>query len=185
MATRWPSFKYKKPVHRPRECICSEGAKGKDRCKKGAGFRFVGCVKEKMEQAEPVGARQSEDHLLCTLTEAMRELEAVSVLQSPRGRGAEAGRHCGEEMHEEEHGGVTAASGAERRCMQKVLVVLKELSISHTERMAAWSDALSQCVRMLANQPQGGSKQQHQGTDGTEAFFESNIRFPGFTIVTV
>lgn len=123
-----------------------------------------------MEQAEPVGVLQSEDRLLCTLTEAIREIEAVSLLQSPCGRGADGGRPCGEEVHEEQDGGAAAASGTERRCLQKVLVVLKELSISHTVRVAAWRDALRQCVQMLANQPLGGSKHQHQLTDGTEAF---------------
>lgn len=124
-----------------------------------------------MEQAEPVGAGQSEDRLLCTLTEAIRELEAVSLLQSPCGRGADGRRRLGEELHEEDdEGGVDAAAGAERRCMQKVLVVLKELSISHTVRVAAWRDALRDWALVLANRPPGGSKHQHQLTNGTEAF---------------
>lgn len=166
-------------------------AKGKYKNKSVCGgccqirFGFVGCVPERMELAEPVGARQSEDQLLCTLTEALHELEAVSVLQSPNGRGADGGKPSGEEMHEEKHGGVAAAIGAERRCMKKVLVVLKQLSISHTVRVAAWRDALSQCVRMLANQPQGGSKHQHEHSKGNEAFLKaSDIRLSGFEIVT-
>lgn len=122
-----------------------------------------------MEQAEPVGAGQSEDRLLCTLTEAIRELEAVSLLQSPCGRGADGRRRLGEESHEEDDK-VDAAAGAERRCMQKVLVVLKELSISHTVRVAASRDALRDCAHVLANRPPGGSKHQHQLTNGTEAF---------------
>lgn len=120
-----------------------------------------------MEQAEPEGARQNEDRLLCTLTEAIRELEAVSLPQSLCGRGAEGGRRCGEEMQD---GRVAASTEAERRCIQKVMVVLKELSISHTVRVAAWRDALRHCVRMLASEPLGGSKLQHPLTDGTEAF---------------
>lgn len=122
-----------------------------------------------MERAEPVGAQQSEDHLLCTLTEAIRELKAVSLLKRPSGRGADGRRLCMEETHEEQDEGVTVATGAERRCKQKVLVLLKELSISHTVRMAAWRDALRQCV----NQPLEGSKHQHQLTDGTEVFLRA------------
>lgn len=183
MATRWPSVKYKKAVHRLRQCICSGGVRSKGpsvkkKKKRWGGccqirFEFVGCVQEKMEQAESVGARQSEDCLLWTLTEAMRELEAVSLLHSCCGRGADERRRCGDGMHEEQDGGVAAATGAQRRCMQNILVVLKELSVSHTVRVAAWRDALLQCVHVLANQPLGGSKHQPQLTDGTEAFLKA------------
>lgn len=136
-------------------------------------FGFVGFVREKMERAEPVGARLSEERLLCTLTEAMRELGAASLLQGPCGRGADGRRRCGEGTHEEQDRGVAAPAGAERRCMQTVLVVLRELSASHTARAAAWRDALRQCVRMLANQPLEGSKRKHQVTDGTDAFLRA------------
>lgn len=128
------------------------------------------CVQKKMEQAEPVGAQQNEDHLLCALTEAIGELEAVSLLQRPCRRGVDGRRLYGGELHEEQDEGAAVATGTERSCMQKVLVVLKELSICHNVRVAAWRDALRQCVYSMANQPLEGSKHQHHLTDGTEAF---------------
>lgn len=125
-----------------------------------------------MEQAGPLGAGQSEDRLLYTLTEAMHQLEAVSLLRSPCGRGTSGRRRPGEGPHEEDEDnrGVAAATGAERRCMLKVLLVLKELGTSHAVRAAAWRDALRECANMLENRPPGGSKHQHQPTKGTESF---------------
>lgn len=135
--------------------------------------------------------RQSEDRLLFMFTEAIRELEAVRRLRDPRsaaadgrrcsgeepgggeGDGAEGGRggtrrtgssEGGEEEGEEE--GV-AADEEERRCMQKVLGVLRELSVSHSERVTAWREALRRCAHMLANWPLEGSNHHHPVRAGT------------------
>lgn len=125
-----------------------------------------------MEQAGPLGAGQSEDRLLYTLTEAMHQLEAVSLLQSRCGRGASGRRRPGEGPREEDEDnrGGAAAAGAERRCTQEVLLLLKELGTSHAARAAAWRDALRGCANVLENRPPGGSKYQHQPTNGTESF---------------
>lgn len=123
-----------------------------------------------MERAEPAVARQSEDLLLCTLTETIRDLEASVGPRGPRGKGADGGRRSGEESHEEEDRGAAGGGGAESRCVQKVLLALRELSISHTVRVAAWRDALAECAHMLAQRPPGGSNNQHQMTNGTDGF---------------
>lgn len=129
---------------------------------------------------------QSEDQLLFMFTETIRELEVVRRLRDPRsaasdgrrcsreepgggeGDGAEGGRggssEGGEEEGEEE--GV-AAGEEERRCMQKVLGVLRELSVSHSERVTAWREALRRCAIMLANWPLEGSNHHHPLTTGT------------------
>lgn len=132
--------------------------------------------------------QHSEDQLLFMFTETVRELEAIRRLRDPRSA-AVGGRRCsgeepggvegdgaegdrggrrkrGSSEGGEEEGGV-AGDEEERRCMQKVLGVLRELSASHSERVTAWREALRRCAHMLANWPLEGSNHYHPVTAGT------------------
>lgn len=132
--------------------------------------------------------RESEDRLLFMFTETVRELEAIRCLRDPRsaavdgrrcsaeepggveGNGAEGdrgdrGRRGSSDGGEEEEG--VAGDEEERRCMQKVLGVLRELGASHSERVTAWREALRRCAHMLANWPLEGSNHHHPVTAGT------------------
>lgn len=135
--------------------------------------------------------RQTEDRLLFIFTETIRELEAVRRLRDPCSAAVDGRRCSGEEPGEGEGDGAegdrgdrrkrgsseggeeegeeegVAADEEERRCMQKVLGVLRELSVSHSERVTAWREALRRCDHMLANWPLGGSNHHHPVTAGT------------------
>lgn len=118
-------------------------------------------VKNLMDGAE------GEHGLLGMLTETTRELDAVRRLRD---------HHKGESDGKEEPGGGGGdgmqrggedGAGEERECVRKVLEVLKELSVSQSDRMAAWRAALTECAHMLAKPPPGGSDQQRPSTAGT------------------
>lgn len=135
--------------------------------------------------------RQNEDQLLFMFTETVRELEAVRRLRDPRSAAVDGRRCLGEEPvgvegdgaegdrgdrrkrgsseGGEEEGEEEGAAGdeEERRCVQKVLGVLRELSASHSERVTAWREALRRCAHMLANWPLEGSNHHHPVTAGT------------------
>ncbi|GLD53771.1 death domain-containing protein 1 [Lates japonicus] len=52
----------------------------------------------------------------------------------------------------------------EKECKQKVLEALKELSVFHSERVAAWREALRECAAILNKSPPGGGDQQCPST---------------------
>lgn len=121
-------------------------------------------LKQQMDKAESAEHRRREDGLLGMLTETTQELDAVRRLRD---------HHKGEihgQCMKEPGGGDGAEEGSreeERACTLKILEVLKELSVSQSDRMAAWRGALTECVHMLAAPPPGGSDQQHPSTTGT------------------
>lgn len=113
---------------------------------------------EQMDEAP--GEGRGEDGLLSMLTEAAQELEAVRGQRRGgpgRGGGGATEGGLGEGMLSEEE---------EEECMRKVLGALRELSVSHSDRVAEWREAVGECARMLAECPPEGSVQQHPPTTG-------------------
>lgn len=138
-----------------------------------------------MDEAESLDGRRREDSLLSMLTETIRELEAVRRLRDHHngamygrcvreapgrggGDGVEGGSGEGRlSAAEGEKEGAASADEEEKECMQKVLGVLRELSVSHSDRVTAWRGALRECAHMLAKPPPGGSDHhQHPSTTG-------------------
>lgn len=118
---------------------------------------------EQMDEAETPGEGQGEGGLLSMLTEAARELEAVRGHRRGgpgRGGGGATEGGLGEGMLSSAHG------EEEEGCMQKVLGALRKLSVSHSDRVAEWREAVGECARMLAECPPEGSVQQHPPTTG-------------------
>lgn len=113
-----------------------------------------------MHEAEPLDDGRREDRLLRALTETARALEAVRRLRDRRKGGP--GRGGGDAIV----GGSGEDGGEEEECMQKVLGALRELSVSHSDRVAGWREALRECARMLAKCPPEGSVQQHPSATG-------------------
>uniref|UniRef100_A0A3B4VGA0 Death domain containing 1 n=1 Tax=Seriola dumerili TaxID=41447 RepID=A0A3B4VGA0_SERDU len=141
------------------------------------------------DEAESLHGRREEDSLLNMLTETIQGVEAdrrstdhyKQTVGGRRCTGEEPGR--GEEIQrgseermlspaedeeedEEEgegRGRNTNEEQLEKECKQKVLRVLKELSVFHSERVAAWKEALRECASMLNKCPPGGGDQQLTG----------------------
>lgn len=136
-----------------------------------------------MEEAESLDDSRREVRLLGVLDESIRVLEGVRRLREHRygatwkrrGKTAEAGRgdgggtqdgskEVGSADGEEEERGVGADE--EEECVRNVLRALRELSISHSDRVTSWRQALRECARILTECPPGGSKLQPPSTTG-------------------
>ncbi|XP_053272669.1 death domain-containing protein 1 [Pleuronectes platessa] len=63
----------------------------------------------------------------------------------------------------------------EEECKQKVLGVLRELRVFHSERVAAWREALTECACMLSRSPLGGGDLQDASTSGAGSNSFSDI----------
>ncbi|XP_033507944.1 death domain-containing protein 1 [Epinephelus lanceolatus] len=136
------------------------------------------------KQKESPHGRRSEQSLLDMLAETIQGLEAVrrcrnhhsETVGGRRSIGEEPGRGRGEEMlgpaeDEEDDAGRRRHADEEREereCKQRVLGVLRELSVCHADRVTAWRGVLRECARMLLKCPPGGSDQQHPSTTDTE-----------------
>lgn len=126
----------------------------------------------RMEDAESLHTHR-EDGLLGMLVEAVGELKALrSVGDSrlevavERGRGAQdGGRGKG---GEEEAGG---GSPDEEECIWKVLRVLREVSISHSDWVTSWRGALRDCACILDKPPPEGSSQPPAPTGDSAPFW--------------
>lgn len=120
-----------------------------------------------------VNALTDEASLLDMLTETIRELKAVSgAVGGWRCIPEVPGRGGGEEMlspAEDEDRGRHA--DGELECKQRVLGVLRELSVAHSDRVTAWRGVLRECSDMICKCPPGGSDQQHQST--TDSFSDT------------
>ncbi|XP_070786242.1 death domain-containing protein 1 [Enoplosus armatus] len=149
-------------------------------------------VNKEMDEAESLHGRRREDSLLNALTETIRGLEAVrrcrdhhnGTVGGKRCTGEEPGRGGGEGIQRgseegmlspedgvkgnEERGGNVYEEREEKECKQKVLGVLRELSVFHSDRVTAWREVLRDCAHMVAKSPPGGSDQQHPSTTNTE-----------------
>lgn len=119
------------------------------------------------------------------LTETIRGLEAV---RRPRDHynGTVGGRRCiGEETEtwseevmcspaEKETESEAMGRGRsadeeeeeEKECKRKVVAVLRELSVFHSNGVTAWREALRKCVCNLNKSPPEGVVQQHPSTTG-------------------
>ncbi|XP_039997492.1 death domain-containing protein 1 [Xiphias gladius] len=122
-------------------------------------------VNEQMDEAQSLHGRTREDSLLNKLTETIQGIEAdrrsrVQHKETVRVRrciGEEPGRGREERMprpakdEKEDEGRGTGANEeqVEKECKQKVLGVLKQLSVFHSERVTAWRDVLRECASML------------------------------------
>ncbi|XP_031145827.1 death domain-containing protein 1 isoform X2 [Sander lucioperca] len=146
-------------------------------------------VNKLMDEAESLHGRRSENSLLNMLTETLRGLEAVRRCRDHRNGTVgwrrcieeEPGRGGGEEIQrgseegmlspaedkeDDEESGRNADEEREKRaCKQRVLGVLRELSVFHSDRVTAWRGVLRECAHQ--SQP-GGSYQQHLSTTDTE-----------------
>ncbi|XP_068444410.1 death domain-containing protein 1 [Clinocottus analis] len=135
--------------------------------------------------AESLHGSRSDHSLLDVLTESLRRLEAVRRRRD-RHDGTVAGRRCtgvepgeeiqrgtegrmlspaGDEEDTEETGGHAEERREERECEQRVLGVLRELSVFHSDRVTSWRGVLRACAHWS---PQGGSDQQHPSTTDTQ-----------------
>lgn len=126
----------------------------------------------RVEDAESLSTH-GEDSLLRMLVEAVQELKALQSLRDRRlevaverrcqreeeegGRGAQdgGGGKGGEEEEEEAGGG----SPDEEECIRKVMHVLREVSMSHSDRVTSWREVLRECACILAKSPPEGSNQ--------------------------
>lgn len=139
-------------------------------------------LNKQMDEAESFPDRWKEDALLNMLTETIRGLEAVrrrrgchkGTNKPGGGRGEEMQRGSKEgplssgdgEEEDEERGGNADEEREEKGSMQRVLGVLRELSVFHSDRVTAWREVLRGCAHMVATSPPGGSDQQHPPPTG-------------------
>lgn len=139
-------------------------------------------VNEQMDEAQSLHGRTREDSLLNKLTETIQGIEAdrrsrVQHKETVRVRrciGEEPGRGREERMlspakdeKEDEGRGMSAIEEqVEKECKQKVLGVLKQLSVFHSERVTAWRDVLRECASMLNKSRPGVGDQQYSSTTG-------------------
>lgn len=136
-----------------------------------------------MKKAESLDDSRREVRLLGVLDESIRALEGVRRLREHRhgatgkrrGKTAEADRGDGGGTQEGSKEGVSANGEEEERgagadeeeeCVRNVLHALRELSISHSDRVTSWRQALRECARILTDCPPGDSKQQPPSTTG-------------------
>ncbi|XP_074480227.1 death domain-containing protein 1 [Sebastes fasciatus] len=124
-------------------------------------------VNKPMDDAESLHGRRSEHSLLNVLTETIRGLGAVRRRRDHRdgtvgGRTLIGGEDDSEDEEEDEERGADEER-EERECKQRVLGVLRELSVCHSDRVAAWRGVLREYMS-----PLGGSGLQHLSTADTE-----------------
>lgn len=122
-------------------------------------------VNKPMDDAESLHGRRSEHSLLNVLTETIRGLGAVRRRRDHRdgtvgGRTLIGGEDDSEDEEEDEERGADEER-EERECKQRVLGVLRELSVCHSDRVAAWRGVLREYMS-----PPGGSGLQHLSTAG-------------------
>ncbi|XP_067435695.1 death domain-containing protein 1 [Thunnus thynnus] len=129
-----------------------------------------------------------EDSLLNMLTETVRGLEAVRLSRDHYNGAVSGRRRTGEETETGSDEGIysparkeTESEGKgrgrsadeeqeEKECKKKVLAVLRELSVFHSNRVTAWREAFRECACILNKSPPGGVDLQHPSTtDKTES----------------
>ena len=150
-----------------------------------------------MDEAEPLHGRGMEEALHSSSTEATQGGEAhrsarvhreetVGRRRRTGGGGGEETQTGGEERmlgpaeYEREDEGRRGSEDElqlEGECRQKVLGVLKELRVFHSERVAAWREALRECACMLSKSPPGGGDQQDASTAGRKLSSIINVLF--------
>ncbi|KAM7377259.1 hypothetical protein PAMA_013854 [Pampus argenteus] len=121
------------------------------------------------------------------LTETTRGLEAVRRSRDHY-NGSVGGRRCtGEETEARSEKGIcspaeeetesevmgrgrsTCEEQEEKECKKKVVAVLRELSVFHSNRVAAWREALRECACILIRSPPGAADEQHPSTTDAES----------------
>ncbi|XP_034413495.1 death domain-containing protein 1 [Cyclopterus lumpus] len=132
-----------------------------------------------MDEAESLHGSKSELSLLDVLTETLQRLGAVrrcrdrhdGTVGGRRGTGVEAGSGGGEEAQRGSEGGMLSPeetrglADEESECEQRVLGLLRELSVFHSDRVTAWRAVLRGCAH---RSPPGGSDEQHPSTTDTQ-----------------
>lgn len=138
----------------------------------------------------PEADRCWEEGLLGTLAETVQELGTLRRLRDHasgeagrrRFTGGEPGRARGAGIQgggpEDERKG-DSADEEEKECMRRVLRALRELGVSHSDRVAAWREALREWPRVMGNTPPGGSDQQRPYTTGNASTSNFFIEFSG------
>ncbi|XP_042368655.1 death domain-containing protein 1 [Plectropomus leopardus] len=129
--------------------------------------------------------KRSEQRLLNVLADTIRGLEAVRssrnhhtgtvggrCTEEEPGRGGGGGEEmlspAGDEEDGAERGRRADEEREEREWKQRVVGVLRELSVCHADRVTAWRAVLTECANMLFKCPPGGTDQQHQTKTDTE-----------------
>lgn len=147
-------------------------------------------MSSRMEEGE------SPNGLLGMLVEAVRELKALRSLRDRRlevrvergcqrgeqgGRGAQdgGGGEGGEEEEEEAGGG----SPGEEECIWKALHVLREVSISHSDRVSSWREALRESACILATSPPEGSNHPPAPTGESGPFWSMKSKLSSQDII--
>lgn len=135
-------------------------------------------VDKLMDEEESRHGRRRKNSLLNMLTETCGGLEAVrsrrkhneGTVGESKSIGEEPGRGEGEEIQSgSEEGMLSPAEDKEddeeeRLCKQRVLGVMRELSVFHSERVTAWRGVLRDCAN---KSPPRDSDQQEASTTGT------------------
>ncbi|XP_034082237.1 death domain-containing protein 1 [Gymnodraco acuticeps] len=135
-------------------------------------------VDKLMDEEESRHGRRRKNSLLNMLTETCGGLEAVrsrrkhndGTVGGRKSIGEEPGRGKGEEIQSgSEEGMLSHAEDKEddeeeRLCKQRVLGVMRELSVFHSERVTAWRGVLRDCAN---KSPPGDSDQQEASTRDT------------------
>lgn len=141
---------------------------------------------ELTDEAECLHGSKGELSLLDVLTGTLRRLEAVRRRRDGHG-GTEGGtRGGGEGMQRGREGGMLGPAGdeedendaeetrghadekrEERECERRVLGVLRQLGVFHSDRATAWREVLRERSH---RSPPGGSGQQHPSTTGMRLY---------------
>lgn len=113
----------------------------------------------RVKEAESLNT-PGEDGLLRMLVEAVQELKALRSRRDGRlGATVEKGWEDGGGGNGGEEEAAEGGSPDEQECFWKVMHVLREVSVSHSGRVASWRGALRECVSILAASPPEGSSQ--------------------------
>lgn len=143
-------------------------------------------VNKQMDEAESLHSRTEEDGLPKMIMETTQSTEADRGSTGQHMQAAGGPWYAGEiqggseermlspaetEEGDERRGASADGEQVERECKQKVLGVLKEMGVFHSEKVSAWREALRECVSMFNNCPPGGSDQQYASATGMEDDF--------------
>ncbi|XP_034532048.1 death domain-containing protein 1 [Notolabrus celidotus] len=138
-----------------------------------------------MDEADSLHGRRKEETLLKMLTETFQGLEAVrhcrdhhnETVGGIKSTGEEAGRGGGgggERMHspggkyEGKQAKTPKEEQDEEECKKKVVGLLRELSVFHSERVTAWRDVLGEFIHIFNKPPPGGSEELQPSSTGQE-----------------
>ncbi|KAM4536624.1 death domain-containing protein 1 isoform 1-T1 [Odontesthes bonariensis] len=121
-------------------------------------------VSKRINEANPPLGTWSEDGLIVS-TEVARRVEGVRGCRNHGGGSVRGSREEGElspseDQKEDERRSVDKEQ-EEKACKQKVLGVLRELSVFHSEKLTDLREVIRECALMCKRSPPGGGVQRH------------------------